>query len=74
MEPSSIWRNSEAVSVHGMKHLLWHIVQRYLARSAEARGDSPHVRSGCSAMRMTSADRGVILTGRSTGTTSAQVA
>ena len=60
--PCSICLNSEAVSLHGMRQLLWHILQRYLVRSINALGDSPHPRSGGIAMRMTSAGRVVFLT------------
>jgi len=60
--PCSICRNSEAVSLHGMKQLLWHILQRYLVRSINALDDSPHLPSGGTAMRMASAGRAVFLT------------
>jgi GNAT superfamily N-acetyltransferase len=45
-----------------MKQLLWHILQRYLVRSINALGDSPHLRSGGIAIRMASAGRVVFLT------------
>lgn len=43
---SSISRNSLAVNLQGMKQLLWHIPQRYLARSDTALADSFQLCSG----------------------------
>jgi hypothetical protein len=61
---SSIWRNSEAVNRHGMRQLLWHISQRYCARSIATLVDSPHPRSGWGAMPMPSARLDPCLTSR----------